>query len=255
MVDGIRREYELDEPDGDKIPGITPIQAAGIRREIAKEMLEAAQARGVGSAGYKRMAERVLAVPPVPWEAKLAAVLQSSADESRAGRNDFTWARRARRQSALPDICIPGTEDYAPSLAFVRDTSGSMSDAMIGAVNRHADSILMTFDLDGTHVVDCDGEAFSPKLVHSLSDFVPSGGGGTDMRIGISAALTIVPRPKTIIVLTDGDTPWPDSAPPGVNIVAVIVPHSGDTHVRSYVAESVPSWMTKILVEGGAGSN
>jgi hypothetical protein len=35
-----------------------------------------------------------------------------------------------------------------------------------------------------------------------------------------------------------------------VNIVAVIVPHSGDDHVRSHVSENVPSWMTKILVEG-----
>ena len=253
--DGIPRDYELDAPDGDRIPGITPIQAEGIRREIAKDMLAAAESRGAGSAGYRRMAERVLAVPPIPWEAKLAAVLQSSTDEPRAGKNDFTWARRARRQAAMGDFVVPGNEDFQPSLAFVRDTSGSMSNLMIGAVNRHADSILMTLDLDGTHVVDCDGAAFTPKLVQSLSDFMPSGGGGTDMRLGISAALTIIPRPRTIIVLTDGDTPWPASAPPGVHIVAVLVPHEGSERVSDATIRAVPPFITTIAVNMHARKN
>ena len=249
VVDGIPRDYELDAPDGDRIPGITPIQAEGIRRDIAQEMLKAAESRGAGSAGYRRMAERILAVPPIPWEAKLAAVLQSSTDEPRAGRNDFTWARRARRQAAMGDFVVPGNEDFQPSLAFVRDTSGSMSNLMIGAVNHHADQILMTLDIDGTHVVDCDGCAFTPKMVQSLSDFTPTGGGGTDMRLGISAALTITPRPRTIVVLTDGDTPWPASAPPGVGIVAVLVPHEGTDRVADSTIRNVPPFITTIAVE------
>jgi len=247
VVDGVPRDYELPEPD-DKIPGITPIQAEGIRRDIAKEILSS-PGRSAGSGGYRRMAERILSVPPIPWEAKLAAVLQSSTEEPRAGKIDFSWSRRSRRQSAMGDFVIPGNEDYAPSIAFVRDTSGSMSNAMIGSVNQHADSILMSFDLDGTHVVDCDGDAFSPKLVPSLTAYQPHGGGGTDMRLGISAALTIVPRPRTIIVLTDGDTPWPESAPPGVNLVTVLVPHEGSDKVADYTVSRVPPFITTIVAE------
>lgn len=247
VVDGIPRDYELAEPD-EKIPGITPIQAEGIRRDIAKEILSA-PGRSAGSSGYRRMAERILSVPPIPWEAKLAAVLQSSTEEPRAGKIDFSWARRSRRQSAMGGFLVPGNEDYAPSVAFVRDTSGSMSNAMIGSVNQHADSILMSFDLDGTHVVDCDGDAFSPKLVTSLTAYQPHGGGGTDMRLGISAALTIVPRPRTIIVLTDGDTPWPASAPPGVNLVTVLVPNEGSDKVADHTISRVPPFITTIVAE------
>lgn len=248
VVDGVPREYELPAPDGDKIPGVTPIEAEGIRREIAAALLESV-GRGVGSMGAKRMADRVLAVPQVSWESQLSAVLQDSSDEPRTGTTDYTWARRARRQSAMPDFILPGMETYAPSLALVRDTSGSMSKQMLGAVNRHADMILMALDLDGVHVVDCDGNAFTPKLVRSLSDFQPTGGGGTDMRLGISAALAIVPRPKTIGVFTDGDTPWPPYAPPGVRVFVVLIPMNGQLKVRKDLVDAVPSWITKIVAE------
>ena len=248
VVDGVPREYELPAPDGDKIPGVTPIEAEGIRREIAAALLESV-GRGVGSMGARRMADRVLVVPPVCWESQLSAVLQDSSDEPRSGTTDYTWARRARRQSSMPEFVIPGTESHAPSLVIVRDTSGSMSKKMLGAVNKHGDMILMALDLDGVHVVDCDGSAFTPKLVRSLSDFQPTGGGGTDMRLGISAALTIMPRPKTIVVETDGDTPWPDRAPAGVRIAVVLIPMDGETKVRKSIVDAVPSWMTKIVAE------
>ncbi|ONI84466.1 hypothetical protein ALI144C_15045 [Actinosynnema sp. ALI-1.44] len=38
-------------------------------------------------------------------------------------------------------------------------------------------------------------------------------GGGTDMRVGINAALSTPGRPQLVIVLTDGHTPWPDENP------------------------------------------
>jgi predicted metal-dependent peptidase len=253
VVDGIPREYELPAPDGDKIPGITPIEAEGIRREIAAAILEGV-GRSAGSLGARRLADRILAVPQVSWESRLAAVIQESSDEPRSGTSDYTWARRARRQSAIPDFIIPGTEANSPSIAFVRDTSGSMSNQMLGSVNKHGDMILMALDLDGVHVVDCDGDAFSPKLVRSLSDYQPTGGGGTDMRLGISAALAIAPRPKTIIVFTDGDTPWPERAPTGVRIAVVLVPNTGNSKVSQGIVKAVPSWITTIVAEPHAAA-
>jgi hypothetical protein len=34
------------------------------------------------------------------------------------------------------------------------------------------------------------------------------------MRVGIAAALAVADRPKVVIVLTDGLTPWPDEVRP-----------------------------------------
>ena len=49
-----------------------------------------------------------------------------------------------------------------------------------------------------------------------------TGGGGTDIRAGIAAASKLKPQPTLIIVLTDGETPWPDRRPPIPVIIAVI---------------------------------
>lgn len=42
------------------------------------------------------------------------------------------------------------------------------------------------------------------------------------MGVGIDAALALKPRPQLIIVLTDGETPWP-ATPPAASVVAALV--------------------------------
>ena len=39
------------------------------------------------------------------------------------------------------------------------------------------------------------------------------GGGGTDLRTGFAKALRATPRPDVVVVLTDGQAPWPDTRP------------------------------------------
>ncbi len=53
-----------------------------------------------------------------------------------------------------------------------------------------------------------------------------TGGGGTDMRRGIDQALAARPRPDLVVVLTDGETPWP-ARDPGTPIVVALLeePH------------------------------
>jgi predicted metal-dependent peptidase len=67
-----------------------------------------------------------------------------------------------------------------------------------------------------------------------------AGGGGTDMRVGVTAALSRRPRPDVIVVLTDGWTPWPDSPPAGVVVIAGLLGRS--------VAElpPTPSWLVRV---------
>ena len=46
------------------------------------------------------------------------------------------------------------------------------------------------------------------------------GGGGTDLRVGL-AALTRE-RVDVVVVVTDGDTPWPETAPVSPVIVVLV---------------------------------
>lgn len=47
------------------------------------------------------------------------------------------------------------------------------------------------------------------------------GGGGTDLRTGFARALRTTPRPDVVVVLTDGQTPWPDTRPPCRTVVGL----------------------------------
>jgi predicted metal-dependent peptidase len=76
-------------------------------------------------------------------------------------------------------------------------------------------------------LISCDERAYLPRQLHSATMVQIRGGGGTDLRAGISAAGQLVPRPHVIIVLTDGETPWPPSAPDSTELIAVVI---GRTH-------------------------
>ncbi len=52
------------------------------------------------------------------------------------------------------------------------------------------------------------------------------GRGGTDMRIGIQHALNRQHRPDVIVLLTDGETPYPEAKLP-VSLIVVIVGEPG----------------------------
>jgi predicted metal-dependent peptidase len=67
-----------------------------------------------------------------------------------------------------------------------------------------------------------------------------SGGGGTDMRVGIAAALALAQRPDVIVVLTDGLTPWPEH-PVGARVIAGLI---GDG------APPTPEWMEVVPISG-----
>jgi predicted metal-dependent peptidase len=74
---------------------------------------------------------------------------------------------------------------------------------------------------------------FDPRQVKLV------GGGGTDMRVGIDAALKLRPRPHVIIVLTDGYTPWPSSPPRDVKVIAGIIDNPN---------ADAPSWITTVPI-------
>ena len=66
------------------------------------------------------------------------------------------------------------------------------------------------------------------------------------MRVGIAAAVALRPRPQVVMVLTDGYTPWPSAAHPGVSVVVGLV---GPEGLRGPVR--VPAWARAVRVGGG----
>jgi predicted metal-dependent peptidase len=199
-----------------------------IRRQTAEAILRTAREKGRGSVpgGWIRWAEEITLPPRIPWQQKLARVLRGMVS-SRAGMVDYSYRRPGRRQSAVPDVVLPGMVRPTPEVAVVVDTSGSMGDGEISLALREIRGILQATG-SGTTVLAVDAavqtcrKVFSPRQV--LSGL--RGGGGTDMRVGLEAALRLRPRPDIVVVITDGWTPWPSSAPP-VPVMVVTTDRDG----------------------------
>ncbi|EUA09605.1 hypothetical protein I553_3689 [Mycobacterium xenopi 4042] len=124
------------------------------------------------------------------------------------------------------------------------DTSGSMSGADLTAALSETSGVLRSAGVAGerVQVLTCDAASGQAQKVRRVADVVLTGGGGTDMRVGIAAAEALRPRPEIVVVFTDGDTPWP-SVPGKSKLVCVIVgsPENAARTPRFAVTVTVPS--------------
>ena len=73
-------------------------------------------------------------------------------------------------------------------------------------------------------VLSCDAAVGVVRRVARAEELELVGGGGTDMRVGITTALEQRIKPHVIVVLTDGCTPWPEAPPPARVIAGLIGP-------------------------------
>lgn len=221
------------------LAGLSEVNAKLLARDVARRIREHNRLRGDVPAGWQRWADDVLE-PVVDWRRALrASVRRGIADV--AGRVDFTYRRPSRRAAALPGVVLPSLRQPLPRVAVVIDTSGSMSDGMLGQVLGEVSGLLSSVGIgrDRLHVVCCDARAYRAQRVLSARDVRLLGGGGTDMGAGLTAAAALRPRPDLVIVLTDGHTPWP-AAPPGrAKLVVGLLDPTG----------SVPNWATSVAVE------
>ncbi|GAB2472069.1 DUF2201 family putative metallopeptidase [Xylanimonas ulmi] len=192
--------------DGTAAP-ITAAEGDLVRRRVANAVQEAAHAKGRGSvpAGLSRWASDVLAPPTVPWERVLrAAVRRAVAD--RAGRVDYTYSRPSRRR--LPRIIKPAMRAPSVIVSVVVDTSGSMGQADLTAAMSEVTGVLHASGVAREHLrlLSVDAAATKPQRIRSVASINLTGGGGTDMRVGIAAAEAATRAPHVVIVLTDGLT-------------------------------------------------
>ena len=180
----------------------------------------------------------------VDWRKVLASEIRRALKRT-TGSSDFTFARRSRRSAALPGVILPGLFRPSPEVAVVVDTSGSMGAEELSDALGEIDGILDRAGLATRRVpvLACDAEVGAITLAARASDVDLTGGGGTDLRVGIEAATRLRPRPHVVVVLTDGCTPWPAVAPRGTSVVVGLIGEED-----SCCESSVPSWARTVVI-------
>ncbi|MFD4656016.1 VWA-like domain-containing protein [Kitasatospora sp. NPDC058444] len=242
-ADGLDRPWELG-PDGSH--GLTAQERDAVRFRVA----EGIRARpGNAPAGWKRWAEEAFH-PPQPWRQLLGAAVRSAVSGPGAGE-DYSYGRPARRSAGVPGVLLPSLRRRPPRVSVVIDTSGSVSDDELGSALVEVAAIGRAVGgrRDQVTVVPCDAAA---PAVHQLcrAEGIPLiGGGGTDLRTGFRTALRGHPRPDVVVVLTDGQTPWPSAAPPCRTVVGLFPrPARYSENDPEYRPDAPPEWARVVTI-------
>lgn len=244
---------ELGEGDlGGSAEGASTIERERTRIATASNIREyAAKGRGSVPGGLVEIASQVLAPPKVPWRKTLAASVRRGVAKMR-GNVDSTYTKRNRRRPTVAfgndRILRPGRFAPKPSIAFVRDTSGSMSSDDIAMLTNEIEGIAKGVGIRGRElrVYDVDA-AVHGSVAYKGAKSVEEvhGRGGTDMCVGIEAASQQKPLPSAIVVGTDGWTPWPTERL-AVPLIICIVPQNDNADVTA-VVEACPEWATVVV--------
>ncbi len=235
--DGVPRSHELP-PDAEV--GLDPVDAREVRRRVAIDYTEHARQRGDEAGEAWRWARQVLE-PRTAWEPLLAKAVRRAVGWA-AGRGDYTYSRPSRRASSVAGVVLPGMRRPVPRVAMVVDTSASVDDALLARALGEVDGVLRALGIAGRDVTvySCDAAVHTVQRVRRARDTLLAGGGGTDLRVGLAAAAGQRPRPDVVVVLTDGDTPWPPAPPPGSSVVVALLGRS-----RAGLPPT-PTWATRV---------
>lgn len=234
-ADGVPRAHELPD-DVDAHPGVPVVDARHIRRRVAIDYREHARRRGTVPGDAWRWTRSVLE-PRVAWEPLLARAVRRAVGFA-AGRGEYTYTRPSRHRS--PGVVLPGQRRPVPRVALVVDTSASVDDGLLAAALGEVDGVLRALGGTSVTVYAVDAAAHAVTTVRRAVDVRLAGGGGTDMRVGLAVAGAARPRPEVVVVLTDGDTPWPATPPPGAAVVVALLGRSGD------VLPPTPAWAERV---------
>lgn len=224
----------------DAEPGLSQAEMEATRHKVASDIRDHAKTQGDVPGHLKDWAQAILN-PKVDWRKVLRSAIRHAMADI-AGMVNFTYQRPSRR--TMPKVILPSLRQPVPNIAVVVDTSGSMSDNDLAMVLGEVNGVLKQCgQRTGVDAIVCDATVHSARRVFKADQIVMAGRGGTDMRIGVQAALERPVRPHAVIILTDGYTPWPAEAPSGVRIIAALVGKSRCD------ASHVPTWIKVVEVD------
>ena len=200
-ADGVVRPYEI--PHGD-LAAQSRVDSQLRDCEVAIKDFEASHGRGSVPGMFAAAIEARLRPTPDPWALLRTQVARNVA--STVGQPSGTYLKLSKKQ--IEGVLLQGIVRHKPKAVLVIDTSGSMMDddtkAMCCNVVKQG-----LRRVTRPMVVCADTKVRSAKLVSALSQFEWKGGGGTAM----GKVLTEVDKehkPDCIILVTDGETDWPE---------------------------------------------
>lgn len=154
---------------------------------------------------------RALTMPPIPWDVELAQWFDQHFPPLEKHRS---YARPSRRQGATPDIPRPSyvlrEEDRRDrTFGVVVDTSGSMSNRLLGLALGAIASYASAKEVRFVRVVFCDAEAYDAGYLspEELADRVKvTGGGGTVLQpaVALLEHAKDFPPKGPVLIITDG---------------------------------------------------
>ncbi|PHN02623.1 vWA domain-containing protein [Flavilitoribacter nigricans] len=207
-VHGHSRPWEVRHTDGQQLD---EMEVDMVRRSVAMEMKKSS---GMGSmpGNWSRWVEDKLQ-PRVDWRQVLRHRMSVAINQGVGSRIDYSYRRPSRRQAVYHPILPPSLGgDMSARITCVVDTSGSMGPEELGQAVGEVCAVLEAFQIPVT-IIPCDARAYEPIMIATPSDSFKlktlKGGGGTNIIVGIEAALAGKPAPDSVLVLTDGYTPYP----------------------------------------------
>lgn len=212
---GERRPWEVPDDDGSpgSTPGVDPVKAKLVQREVAHQVLDRTGDAGDVPMAWKRWAQTVLA-PKVDFMATIRHVVRRALHDSTIGRYDRTYRRPHRRQAAYGEFLMPSFHQPRPRPGFLIDTSSSMQDTQLSRAVAELGGLTRQLGYGADVVVACcDVVVHEVKQVFSLAQLELVGGGGTKVGVGIEWFIHHTPVDMLVIV-SDCQTAWPEEAPP-----------------------------------------
>ena len=233
---------QKDSKSGDR--GVSPVEGHIIRRQTAEAIIQEANKNpGSVPAGLKRWADETLR-EKVDWREALRGAVRTAIGRA-AGVDDYTFRRPARRAYGL-GVVLPSMTKPLPLVSVVVDTSGSMGEKQLAQAIAEVGGVLKNVG-HPIEVIAVDAAVGSKMKIRNKRQVELVGGGGTDMGVGLDAALHSRPVPDIVVILTDGYTPWPTDPPlRGTRVIVALLRGKDDEMTAS--EWGVPAWARAIAV-------
>src|SRR5262245_52791837 len=214
---GEPRPWELPDDDGSPggVPGVDPVKAQLVRRDVAQRLLDRSGDAGDAPLGWRRWASTVLA-PKVDYMATIRHAVRKALRDSTLGRYDRTYKRPHRRQACYGEFLMPSFHQPRPRPGFLIDTSGSMEDTQLARAVAELGGLTRQLGYSTEVVVACcDVVVHDVKKVFNAAQLELYGGGGTDIGAGLRWFIDRKSNPiDLLVIVTDCQTPWPEETPP-----------------------------------------
>jgi len=239
---GVPQVWEEPSPSKGGREGIEESDWRDIERRVASAIREEHQKnRGTVPGTWVEWSNAILRPQHIPWDQELAGACRVAINDV-AGKVIHNYKRPSRRQQATPDVVFPAMRRPVPSVAFVGDTSGSMSENALALVRGVVEDVCLALGASLAFIAT-DAAAHGVQRAHNGRSIEMRGRGGTDMRVGIASALEdVTPKPDVIIVASDCETPWPDEEPNARVIICAVEAHEN-------AIKACPEWARVIVVE------